>query len=384
MKRTWLAVLGALAAACGGDGGPPVTRVDSAGVEIVTYAGPDVPLAWTFDSLFALGGSDDGADTFYEVHRAVVGTDAAGHLYVLDRSAKRIVVFDSTGGFVRAAGGPGGGPGEMEWPGVLAVAPDGRAGAYDFAKGALVWFGPDNAVLDQELIVGGFNGGEVHVSDSGLVLPWRVWGSEVTDAGRDELVRLSRADTVRLISVLGAPGKQTFFKSCSMGISGIPPVFWPSVRWAAAGNRVAVTTVARYEVLLFSGTDTTHVIRRPLEPAAATTEAAAQEIGDAFRVRTSVGERVCDTHEVVEQLGVADHVPIIAEIHGGPHGTWWVRRRDAAGVDVFAPDGGYLGTLPGTAPFPALSLPGDRIASIVTDELDVQRLVIYRVHMTAP
>ena len=60
VTRTCLAVLGVLAAACGGDDGPPVTRVDSAGVEIVTYAGPDVPLAWAFDSLYALGGSDDG------------------------------------------------------------------------------------------------------------------------------------------------------------------------------------------------------------------------------------------------------------------------------------------------------------------------------------
>jgi hypothetical protein len=356
-----------------------VTRVDSAGVEIVTYAGPDVPLAWTFDSLYALGGSDDGEDSFYQVHRALVGADAAGHLYVLDRSAKRIVVFDSTGAFVRAMGGPGGGPGEMEFPFAVAVAPDGRAGAYDMTKRALVWFGPDNAILDQERIVGGFHGGSLHVSDSGLVLPARVWGGDVSDPGRDELVRAAGADTARLVSVVGAPGKATFFKSCGMGISGVPPVFWPALRWAAAGNRVAVTTAARYEVLLLSGTDSTHLIRRPMEPAAATTEAAAREIGDAFRVMTSGGERVCDTDEVVEQMGVADHIPIIAEIAAGPNGTWWVRRRDAAGVDVYAADGAYLGTLPASAPYPLVSLPGGRIAGIVTDELDVERLVVYRV-----
>jgi hypothetical protein len=381
VKPTWLAALAVLAAACGGDGGPSVTRADSAGVEIVTYAGPDVPLAWTFDSLFTLGGSDEGEDSFYEVHPAVVGADAAGLLYVLDRSAKRIVVFDSTGAFVRAMGGPGGGPGEMEWPGALAVAPDGRAGAYDFAKRALVWFGPDNALLDQELIVGGFNGGALHVSDTGLVLPWRVWGGEVSDPGRDELLRVAGGDTTRLVSVPGAPGKSTFFKSCGMGISGIPPVFWPSLRWAAAGDRVAVTTVARYEVLLLSGADSTHIIRRLMEPAAATTEAAVREIGDAFRVRTTGGERACDTDEVVEQLGVADHIPIIAEIAAGPDDTWWVRRRAAAGVDVYAADGAYLGTLPASAPYPLVSLRGSRIAGIVTDELDVQRLVVYRVRM---
>jgi hypothetical protein len=279
-------------------------------------------------------------------------------------------------------GGPGGGPGEMEYPLALAVAPDGRAGAYDVAKRALVWFGPDGAILDQERIGGGFNGGALHASDWGLVMPWRLWGGEVTDPVRDELVRASGPDTVRLISEPAAPFKQTFFKSCGMGLSGVPPVFWPSVRWAASGNRVAVTTVARYEVLLLSGADTTHVIRRSLEPAIASTEAAFREIGDAFRIGTSGGVRECDTHEVVEQMGVADHIPIITAIRDGPNGTWWVQRRDSAGVDVFAGDGGYLGTLPATAPYPAVSLPGDRIAGIVTDALDVQRLIIYRVHMT--
>ena len=87
-------------------------RVDSAGVEIVTYAGPDVPLAWSFDSLFALGGADSGPQSFYQVNGAV-GGDADGNIYVLDTSAKRIVVFDSAGTFVRTMGRPGGGPGSF-------------------------------------------------------------------------------------------------------------------------------------------------------------------------------------------------------------------------------------------------------------------------------
>ncbi len=86
--------------------------VDSAGVEIATYAGPDVPLDWRFDSLFALGDTDAGEQSFYELQGGVVGADARGNLYVLDTSAKRIAVFDSAGRFVRLMGKPGGGPGE--------------------------------------------------------------------------------------------------------------------------------------------------------------------------------------------------------------------------------------------------------------------------------
>jgi hypothetical protein len=62
----------------------------------------------------------------------------------------------------------------------------------------------------------------------------------------------------------------------------------------------------------------------------------------------------------------------------GPDGTWWVRRHAEGGIDVLAADGGYIGTLPDTAPFPVAVLSGSRIAAIVTDELDVDHLVIYR------
>jgi hypothetical protein len=45
-------------------------------------------------------------------------------------------------------------------------------------------------------------------------------------------------------------------------------------------------------------------------------------------------------------------------------------------------DGEYLGTLPGRAPYPLLTLPGDRIAALAADSLDVERLVVYRVRAT--
>ena len=159
------------------------------------------------------------------------------------------------------------------------------------------------------------------------------------------------------------------------------PIFSPSLRWAASGDHVAVTTMTGYEILLLSGTDTTQIVRRPLEPEPATAEAAAKQVGDKFRVMSSAGEIVCKTDEVVDGVGFADHIPVVAGIAAGPDSTWWVRRTASAGVDVYAADGEYLGTLPDSAPYPLLSLPGQRIAAAVTDDLDVERLVIYRVRM---
>ena len=380
MKRICLVGLLALEAACGGDHQRATTRVDSAGVEIVTYAGPDVPLTWSFDSLFALGGADSGPQSFYQVHGAV-GGDVAGNIYVLDTSAKRIVMFDSTGAFVRSMGRAGGGPGEMKWPIALVVAPDGRSAVFDIGKGGLVWFGSAGEGLNLDPLGTLYNGGSLHVTAHALYLPSHTWNSGSSDPGRQELVRIADGDTVRLISVPNAPGKAVTFKSCGMSISGMTPIFSPSLRWAASGDRVAVTAMTGYEILLLSGTDTTEIVRRPLEPEPATAEAAAKQVGDKFRVMSSAGEIVCKTDEVVDGVGFADHIPVVAGIAAGPDSTWWVRRAASAGVDVYAADGEYLGTLPDSAPYPLLSLPGQRIAAAVTDDLDVERLVIYRVRM---
>jgi hypothetical protein len=379
MKST-PALLGALIlAACGGgDRRALATRVDSAGVEIVTYGGPDVALDWQFDSLFTLGGADSGPQSFYQLRGGVVRADVAGRLYVLNASAKRIVVFDSAGRFLRSMGEPGGGPGELQWPVTLVVTPDGRAAAIDIGKHALVWFGADGAVLDQTPQPPDYMGAGIYATDNAVIYPSRTWGNGTDEGGRSELVRAAADDTSRLVSVPTPPGKTIQLQSCGMGFTGMVPIFTPEIRWAAAGDRVAYATSASYQVTL-AGAGPVRVVRRPLEPEHATEEAALEAIGAGMRVVTPGGERVCKPEEVVRERGYADHIPVIAEIAAGPGDTWLVRRRGRGGADVFAADGDYLGMLPASAPFPVLALPGSRIATIAADSLDVERLVVYRV-----
>jgi hypothetical protein len=382
MRGIWLPpVLGVLVAACGGEHRSATTRVDSAGVEIVTYAGPDAPLAWSFDSLFALGGAEAGEQSFYQLRGRVVGADAAGNLYVLDAVAKHIAVFDSSGDFMRAMGRAGGGPGELQWPIALVVAPDGRAGAFDIGKRGLVWFGPNGEILDQVPVTAGYRGGTIAATRAALVFAAHVLGETPEAARETDLLWVEGNDTLRMVTLPEPPGKEIMLKSCGMGMSGMQPVFAPTLRFAADGDRVAAAIATGYEFLLLTRGDTLGLIRRPLAPEPATKEAAVGRMAGGMRVVAGGGERVCDAEEVVAQRGMADHVPIIAEIAAGPDSTWWVRRDNATGVDVFTTSGDYLGSLPASAPYPALTLPGRRIASIVTDELDVDRLVVYRVRM---
>lgn len=91
------------------------TITDSAGIWMVQN--PEVGLwgpgeEWTFVEALTIGG--DVGDPDYEFgHVTSIDVDAMGRIYVFDRMASEIRVYDSTGTFVRSMGGRGEGPGEF-------------------------------------------------------------------------------------------------------------------------------------------------------------------------------------------------------------------------------------------------------------------------------
>ncbi|MEX2280982.1 MAG: hypothetical protein WEE89_00675 [Gemmatimonadota bacterium] len=91
--------------------------------------------------------------------------------------------------------------------------------------------------------------------------------------------------------------------------------------------------------------------------------------------------RTCRSDEVVAQRRFASTIPAIGRIALAPVGSMWVRRAGVGGetlpIDVFAKDGAYEGTLPAETPFPAAFLTNHRIATVLMDELDVGRIVVY-------
>lgn len=103
---------------CGkaGSSGVRVERADSAGIQVVTNRGPDIPLDWTFEPRLRLRGADERPEAFGTIQ---VDTDAAGNLYVQDRSRFRVSVFDPDGRHVRDVGTKGAGPGEIPDPFVI-------------------------------------------------------------------------------------------------------------------------------------------------------------------------------------------------------------------------------------------------------------------------
>jgi sugar lactone lactonase YvrE len=76
-------------------------------------------------------GSADGTGPSALGEVSALAVDAAARVYVLDRSSESVKVFDSVGGFVRAFGRPGKGPGELSGAVGLGWSPEGNLWVVD-------------------------------------------------------------------------------------------------------------------------------------------------------------------------------------------------------------------------------------------------------------
>lgn len=387
IRTAAVAVVAALASACGREASSAIAveRTDSAGVEIVTSGGTDVPLAWSFEPVLTLGGAEDGPEAFYQV-RGGLGSDGAGNVYVLDRGNHRVLVFGADGRHLRTMGRKGGGPGEMEFPGSLTVEADGSVGVQDPMLRRMVRFAPDGSVVAPIAFTG-----SAMIEDASMVGGIPVLLSRAFDpetGSVQELVIAAEGDTTVLARVETPPGKGGRFPNCAVQIPGLPPIFSPAISWTAVDDRLALSAGAAYEVRIVEGGRHLRTLRRDVAPAPATAQLAEGMVprGE-MHIRFGSGECRIPARDVVEARGFAPLVPAISRIALAPDGSTWVARsvpgEDRPPVDVFAPDGAYRGTLPTGTPFPDAFLPDGRILRVEEDELEVERVVAYRVAPSA-
>ena len=395
-------VLPALAACGRGEAGVSrAVRTDSAGITLAVNDSADRPLAWTFVRRYTLGGEESGPESFYGIHPRAIGSDALSNLYVLDGGNMRVLVFDSSGTFVREQGGKGGGPGELQFPGFLEVRADGVAGVYDHSREGLVRWSAAGEPLPVEQIAatGGpppqlmravANGRVVHVDDYGepgsktrrSVLELRRGG------GGDGAATGERPPAVTLAALERPSAAMHMYKSCTsrLGMS-LGPIFEPELVWTAEGGRVFVARDTSYAVDVHDGDRLLLSIRRATAARRATPEMARADLGEGMQVRFGGGECTIDPGEMIEARGVAPVLQPIDRITVAPDGTVWVTRGSVKGepriVDVFDAEGEYLGTLPAGSPEPAAFLANGDLVAIEKDDLDVERIAVYRVSRLA-
>lgn len=370
-----------LAAACAEPVSEQTIVADSAGIRVVSNLAPDLPLDWAFIPTLTLGGEDEGPEAFYNVNERTVGVDSAGRIYVLDADGHRLLVFDGDGSHLRTLGREGEGPGEISWPIRLNVKPDGTTLIDDIGRGAVHGYDPDGEPLTETA--------ELVPDDR------RIWGgggfySSISTMEEEEMryrfLRVEGADSTELARLTTPATGVVELESCGMALSGMSVLFSPDIAWDARQGRAAARVGPAYQIAIFDGVDHVATYRREIEPDPVTRDLAGREIGEGMRVMTTGGIRECSTDEVIEQRGFAEFVPAIRAVRMAPDGRIWVGRGgprpEPTPTDILAADGTYLGTLPAEAPYPIGFLPDGRVLATDTDELDVVRLVVYRIEET--
>lgn len=87
---------------------------------------------------FNIGEGETEEQMFSEM--SSVAVDDEGNIYILDREEKKVKVFDSKGKFVNAFGKEGQGPGEMQLPVIVQIAPTGELVVEDAINRKLMFF----------------------------------------------------------------------------------------------------------------------------------------------------------------------------------------------------------------------------------------------------
>ncbi len=251
----WYAVLGlglglyGLSACAGDSNTIGVQRTDSAGVEIVVSPSADRTLDWQFERVFVIGGTDEGPESFFRVESRLVEADAAGNLFVMDRTNSRIVVFDANGQFLRSMGSSGGGPGEFQSPASFSVSPDGAVAVFDFGKGNLVRFDAEGGIeVEQPFPLYPTPNAQRHFSqfrDTTLV------STSTSPMEADALIQRLRqivdSDTLVLAELPLPRPEMAMFEECGGGLM-LPPLFAPEVAWATLPGKTAVSASVEYSV----------------------------------------------------------------------------------------------------------------------------------------
>ena len=366
---------------CAGDSAVQrVQKTDSANIEIIQNPGTDRLLDRRFQRVFTLGGADAGPQSFFRVYPAGLRFDGRGRLHVLDAGNKRVLVFDSTGALLRTIGRQGAGPGEFENPAALFITSDGSVHVVDAGHQAISRFDSAGAFTGRLPLPHQFAGGVVRPDETAIVYPARV---RAPDSGASHLGvrRAEGADTVQVFQVRLPDYVQVTYEECGVSIP-LPPLFAEQPQWDARGSRVVLGDVPTYSVRVFDqGIEARHV-RRPIAPEPASPERARQQLGGGETWFFNGRECTVPPDRAIEKRGLATHIPVIARVAVAPGDELWVMRRivgETVGpINVFNAAGLYTGTLPAGTPWPADFGTTRRIVTLETDELDVQRVVVYR------
>lgn len=347
--------------------------------------------------------------TFGQVYSLAVAGD--GTIYAMDRQVPALRVYEPDGTYRTTFGRPGGGPGEYQRPdGGLGVLSDGRVLLRDPSNARIQVFGPDGTPLDAWRIRGGFNTSNrmiVDTLDRAYTLILLDAEADVRD-WRSGLVRIlpdgTPADTIEAPDT-GYEGPriearhETEDGGMNASINDVP--FSPSEHAVLSPHGYFIHGIStKYSLTLLKPDGPVRIVK-DFDPVPVASGERREEEAQATRDMRST-----DPAWRWDGPPIPDTKPPYVSISPGEDGTVWVKvsrpgaRRDDPDFDptdpeaireewsepivfdVFDEQGRYLGAVRAPEDFrtsPPPIFTREAVLATTRDELDVQRIVRYRV-----
>lgn len=397
----------------------------------------DVPLAWDFPEVWRAGGLD--APLWAQFTRpGEVAFDGSGNLYVVDGEARHIVKVGPDGSLVTTIGRAGEGPGEfglivdvIVWPDGSFIVNDGLRNGFQLfsADGGferVVRWRPATGQLDLpsnmlRTMRPGPRPGTLYAQGSDAVmgrmlgaLAELIGGEPEEEAADDRMIEeLDLAgDVVTGETVLEAwrpprpesPNAEIELGNLASMMSAVTeaPIFEPELVWdVLPGGAIAYADSSTYTIRIVRDGALLNTLTRPITPQPVTPALEAEAREETLRQADSymAGEDPeipgldmaaalqarAAIRENFENVTFYPELPAIAEIRTTPDGFVWVRRQDPVIVDndglidVFDPEGSYVGTFPRDGlRMPGAFGPDGLVAYWETDDMDIPSIVVYR------
>lgn len=373
-----------------GDGATIVRDTLPSGISRVVSA-PAAEPGWTLQEELRVGTTGDGSpDSFAQIKGLAVFAD--GGFAVLEAQASELRVFGPEGGHLATHGRRGQGPGEMEGPNGLMLAPDGRLWVPDPRNQRMSIFDPVDGFVEA-------------VRWETSTVHW-MWPGRMTADGRivypdsegsgDQTRNVYRVydPSMTVVETLPRPGGGRYepldqpgafcwtFPRGGMGCSGVP--WYPyqvehinpsGIVWSNTGGDPA------YRLRKWTpGGDTAlvAVVDRPAVPVSS-----AERDSAVAEIRERAPE-----HADLDWSRIPGNKPVVRGMFTSSEGNLWVHTRTPGAetaFDVLAPDGSLQRTVvsPLTVQVIDPVVRGDLFWAVVRDDLGVQYVVRARVARAA-
>jgi hypothetical protein len=383
--------------------------------QIVRLPEQDRRLAGTAAEVFSIGKAEGAAnEMFGDV--GSVAFDAAENLYVLDRQAKRVMVYDRNGRFLRQIGKEGEGPGELIAPRLMTLGNDGTVIVFDLGRPGYSLFRPDGAFVRNvatEREFPDFNAQLAWHPRGGILATFREPPPDQIQPGSATI--RENVQPLMLQPISGGAATRVFSiprtsitqqSSPAPGQLQVrtlpPPVFTPPVLYGALPNgQVVLSFTSGYTVrVLDTNGQTLRYLQRPMR-ARLTTDRDRDRAREQMRellqsgrgmVRISRGgpgggtppppRRMPTVEQRLAEMQFADTIPALQGLLVAPSSKLLVERTgtdvgEPGPVDVITAEGQYVGTFNDVGLPDAMSRSG-LAAFIDEDEDGVQRVVVRR------